>query len=120
MVLIVIALFNSLRLPLIIWLTVPLSLIGVTAGLLIFNQPFGFMARQPWGKARRASPPETNGLRLASGGYAPHPLLEGSGTLPSPKWAGESGAYPGRSEERLSGRGPPGRQGRLLPGSPQP
>ncbi|HHK41513.1 MAG TPA: efflux RND transporter permease subunit, partial [Planctomycetaceae bacterium] len=44
MVVIVIALFNSLRLPLIIWLTVPLSVIGVTAGLLLANQPFGFMA----------------------------------------------------------------------------
>ena len=44
MVLIVIALFNSLRLPLVIWLTVPLSVIGVTAGLLSTNQPFGFMA----------------------------------------------------------------------------
>ena len=44
MVLIVITLFNSLRQPLIIWLTVPLALIGVTAGLLVTGQPFGFMA----------------------------------------------------------------------------
>ncbi len=44
MILVVIFLFNAFRQPLIIWLTVPLSLIGVTAGLLIFNQPFGFMA----------------------------------------------------------------------------
>jgi multidrug efflux pump subunit AcrB len=44
MVLIVIALFNSLRLPLVIWLTVPLAVIGVTAGLLLTKQPFGFMA----------------------------------------------------------------------------
>ena len=44
MVLIVIALFNALRQPLIIWLTVPLALIGVTAGLLLTKQPFGFMA----------------------------------------------------------------------------
>ena len=44
MVLIVITLFNSLRLPLIIWLTVPLAVIGVTAGLLLTKQPFGFMA----------------------------------------------------------------------------
>ncbi|MCA9436425.1 MAG: efflux RND transporter permease subunit, partial [Candidatus Omnitrophica bacterium] len=29
---------------LIIWLTVPLALIGVAAGLLLFDQPFGFMA----------------------------------------------------------------------------
>jgi len=44
MVLIVIALFNSLRQPLVIWLTVPLALIGVTVGLLATGQPFGFMA----------------------------------------------------------------------------
>jgi multidrug efflux pump subunit AcrB len=44
MILITIVLFNSLKQPLIIWLTVPLSLIGVTAGLLSTNQPFGFMA----------------------------------------------------------------------------
>jgi multidrug efflux pump subunit AcrB len=28
----------------VIWLTVPLALIGVTAGLLLTGQPFGFMA----------------------------------------------------------------------------
>ncbi|MEE8294691.1 MAG: efflux RND transporter permease subunit, partial [Sphingomonadales bacterium] len=44
MVLIVIVLFNALRQPLIIWLTVPLALIGVTFGLLVTSQPFGFMA----------------------------------------------------------------------------
>ena len=44
MIVIVIALFNAIREPLIIWLTVPLSIIGVTLGLLTFNQPFGFMA----------------------------------------------------------------------------
>jgi multidrug efflux pump subunit AcrB len=44
MVLIVIALFNDLRQPAVIWLTVPLALIGVTAGLLSTSQPFGFMA----------------------------------------------------------------------------
>jgi multidrug efflux pump subunit AcrB len=44
MILVVIFLFNAFRQPAIIWLTVPLSLIGVTAGLLIFRQPFGFMA----------------------------------------------------------------------------
>ncbi|MCP4593118.1 MAG: efflux RND transporter permease subunit [bacterium] len=44
MVLVVIVLFNSIRQPLIIFLTVPLALIGVTAGLLLTNQPFGFMA----------------------------------------------------------------------------
>lgn len=44
MVLIVIALFNSLRVTLIIWLTVPLSIVGIVVGLLVFGQPFGFMA----------------------------------------------------------------------------
>jgi multidrug efflux pump subunit AcrB len=44
MILIVIFMFNAFRQPLIIWLTVPLSLIGVTAGLLLLKQPFGFMA----------------------------------------------------------------------------
>jgi multidrug efflux pump subunit AcrB len=44
MVLITIWLFNSLRHPLIIWLTVPFALIGVTYGLLVAQQPFGFMA----------------------------------------------------------------------------
>ena len=44
MVLIVIFLFNAIKQPLIIWLTVPLAIIGVTLGLLLFGQPFGFMA----------------------------------------------------------------------------
>jgi len=44
MILVTIVLFNSLRQPLIIWLCVPLAVIGVTAGLLATNQPFGFMA----------------------------------------------------------------------------
>jgi multidrug efflux pump subunit AcrB len=44
MILVVIALFNSLRQPLVIWLTVPLALIGVAGGLLLTGQPFGFMA----------------------------------------------------------------------------
>ena len=44
MVLITVALFNALRQPLAIWAMVPLALIGVTAGLLITRQPFGFMA----------------------------------------------------------------------------
>jgi multidrug efflux pump subunit AcrB len=44
MVLVTIMLFNSLRQPLIIWLCVPLALIGVTVGLLGSGQPFGFMA----------------------------------------------------------------------------
>ena len=44
MVLIVVAMFNALRQPLVIWLTVPLATIGVTGGLLLAQQPFGFMA----------------------------------------------------------------------------
>jgi len=44
MILITIVLFNALRQPLIIWLTVPLSIIGVSVGLLVFKQPFGFMS----------------------------------------------------------------------------
>ena len=44
MVLIVVFLFNSVRKTLVIWLAVPLAIIGVTVGLLLFNQPFGFMA----------------------------------------------------------------------------
>ena len=44
MVLLVILLFNSIKKTLIIWLTVPLSIIGVTAGLLLLKQPFGFMS----------------------------------------------------------------------------
>ena len=44
MVLMVILLFNSIKKTLVIWLCVPLAIIGVTAGLLLFNQPFGFMA----------------------------------------------------------------------------
>ena len=44
MFLITVMLFNSLRKPLVIWLCVPLALIGVTAGLLLASQPFGFMA----------------------------------------------------------------------------
>jgi multidrug efflux pump subunit AcrB len=44
MVLITIVLFNSIRLPLVIWLCVPLGVIGVTSGLLSTGQPFGFMA----------------------------------------------------------------------------
>ncbi len=44
MILVVIFLFNAFRQPLIIWLTVPLSLIGVVLGLMILKQPFGFMA----------------------------------------------------------------------------
>jgi multidrug efflux pump subunit AcrB len=44
MILIVLALFNSIKKTLIIWLCVPLAIIGVTAGLLLLRQPFGFMS----------------------------------------------------------------------------
>ena len=44
MVFIIIALFNSIRKTLVIWLVVPLAIVGVTIGLLLFQQPFGFMA----------------------------------------------------------------------------
>lgn len=43
MILIVILLFNSIKKTLCIWLTAPLGLIGVAGGLLLFQQPFGFM-----------------------------------------------------------------------------
>jgi multidrug efflux pump subunit AcrB len=44
MFLIMVWLFNSVRRPLIIFMTVPLALIGVAAGLLLTGIPFGFMA----------------------------------------------------------------------------
>jgi len=44
MFLITVFLFNSVRQPLVIWFTVPLALIGVSAGLLLFDAPFSFMA----------------------------------------------------------------------------
>lgn len=44
MFIITVLLFNSVRKPVVIWLTVPLSLIGVTVGLLLTNQPFSFTA----------------------------------------------------------------------------
>lgn len=44
MAMIVILLFNSIRKTLAIFLTVPFILVGVVAGLLGFDQPFGFMA----------------------------------------------------------------------------
>jgi multidrug efflux pump subunit AcrB len=43
MVIVVIILFGKVRQPLIIWLTVPLAIIGITAGLLIMDVAFGFM-----------------------------------------------------------------------------
>ena len=44
MILIVVVLFDRLKQPAIVYLTVPLALIGVTVGLLVTSQPFGFMA----------------------------------------------------------------------------
>lgn len=44
MILAVVLMFNSLRQPLVIWLTAPLAIIGVTVGLVIFQVPFEFMA----------------------------------------------------------------------------
>ncbi len=44
MVLAVVVMFNAFRQPLVIWLTAPLALIGVTIGLLLFRVPFEFMA----------------------------------------------------------------------------
>ena len=43
-VLILVGLFNSYRKPLVIVLIIPFALIGVTLGLLITRQPFGFVA----------------------------------------------------------------------------
>jgi len=44
MVLIIVVLFNAYRPPLIIFLVIPFAVIGITAGLLMTNTPFGFMA----------------------------------------------------------------------------
>jgi multidrug efflux pump subunit AcrB len=44
MVFIVVCLFNSIRSTLLIWLIMPLAIIGVTVGLLLTGKPFGFMA----------------------------------------------------------------------------
>ncbi|MEM9204994.1 MAG: efflux RND transporter permease subunit [Pseudomonadota bacterium] len=44
MIIVVILLFNAIRQPLIIWLVVPLALIGVVYGLVGFNTPMEFMA----------------------------------------------------------------------------
>jgi multidrug efflux pump subunit AcrB len=41
---IVVCLFNSIRTTVLIWLIMPLAIIGVTAGLLLTGMPFGFMA----------------------------------------------------------------------------
>ncbi|MBT8098912.1 MAG: efflux RND transporter permease subunit, partial [Gammaproteobacteria bacterium] len=44
MVVLTVALFNSLKQTAVIWLTVPLAVIGVTFGLGVTGEPFGFMA----------------------------------------------------------------------------
>jgi multidrug efflux pump subunit AcrB len=44
MAFIVVALFNSIRTTVLIWLVMPLCIIAVTAGLLLTRMPFGFMA----------------------------------------------------------------------------
>ena len=44
MAVIVVALFNGLRQPLIILMTFPLAAIGITVGMLALGKPFGFMA----------------------------------------------------------------------------
>jgi multidrug efflux pump subunit AcrB len=44
MFIITIFLFNSVKKPLVIWLTVPLAIIGVSIGLLVSGMPFGFTA----------------------------------------------------------------------------
>lgn len=44
MLLISILLFGKVRQPLIIWLVVPMASVGVVAGLLLTNMPFGFMS----------------------------------------------------------------------------
>ncbi|GAA6173560.1 efflux RND transporter permease subunit [Colwellia sp. KU-HH00111] len=41
---ITVLLFNSIKIPFIIWATVPLAIIGVTFGLLMMNSAFSFMA----------------------------------------------------------------------------
>ncbi|WMO16574.1 efflux RND transporter permease subunit [Pseudoalteromonas piscicida] len=44
MFMITVLLFNSVKKPLVIWSTVPLAIIGVTAGLVLLQAPFSFMA----------------------------------------------------------------------------
>lgn len=44
MVFAIIVMFNSFKQTAVIWLTVPLAIVGVTIGLLIFQAPFEFMA----------------------------------------------------------------------------
>ena len=44
MVFICVCLFNSIRATLLMWLIMPLVIVGVTAGLLLTGMPFTFMA----------------------------------------------------------------------------
>jgi len=44
MTFIIVCLFNAFRQPIIILLTIPLALVGITVGLLVTGMPFGFMA----------------------------------------------------------------------------
>ncbi|PID46569.1 MAG: MFS transporter [Proteobacteria bacterium] len=44
MVVITVFMFNSIRQTLVVWITVPLAIIGVSTGLLIMNTPFSFTA----------------------------------------------------------------------------
>jgi len=44
MFMITVLLFNSIRGPLVIWVTVPMAIIGVAGGLLVMQAPFSFMA----------------------------------------------------------------------------
>ncbi len=44
MIVVTVALFNSLKQTAVIWLTVPLAVIGVAVGLGVTGEPFGFMA----------------------------------------------------------------------------
>lgn len=44
MVVLTVLLFRSIKQTLVVWLTVPLSVVGVTVGLLSTNSPFSFMA----------------------------------------------------------------------------
>jgi multidrug efflux pump subunit AcrB len=44
MIVLTVLLFGSIKQTLVVWLTVPLSIVGVTIGLLSTNSPFSFMA----------------------------------------------------------------------------
>ena len=44
MIVLTVLLFSSIKQTLVVWLTVPLSIVGVTIGLLSTNSPFSFMA----------------------------------------------------------------------------